>query len=242
LGGKPLSPQEGGWAPIVAPSPIPFADGYQSPHELSKPDIVGIVGAFRAAAQRSLAAGFQAVELHAAHGYLLHEFLSPLSNHRNDEYGGSFDNRVRLLLQVARMVREVWPDALPLFVRLSCTDWTGGGWDLDQSVELSRLLKPLGVDLIDCSSGGNAPNARIPMGPGYQTSFAEAIRRQAGILTAAVGMITAPQQADHILRSGQADAVLLAREFLRQPYWPLKAAKMLGVKVSWPVQYERARD
>jgi 2,4-dienoyl-CoA reductase-like NADH-dependent reductase (Old Yellow Enzyme family) len=173
---------------------------------------------------------------------LLNEFLSPLSNQRKDDYGGSFENRIRMLLEVTAAVRADWPENLPLFVRISSTDWVDGGWDLEQSIELSRRLKTLGVDLIDCSSGGLVPHVKIPLGPGYQTHFAERIREEAGIPTGAVGLITSPQQADHIVRSGQADAVLLAREFLRHPYWPLKAAKALGVKIAWPVQYERARD
>jgi 2,4-dienoyl-CoA reductase-like NADH-dependent reductase (Old Yellow Enzyme family) len=241
-GGRPISPEDGGWSPILAPSPIAFGDGYQVPKQMSKQDIADLVTAFRDATRRSLEAGFQVIELHAAHGYLLNEFLSPLSNHRKDEYGGSFENRIRMLLEVTAAVRADWPENLPLFVRISSTDWADGGWDLEQSIELSRRLKTLGVDLIDCSSGGLVPHVKIPLGPGYQTHFAERIREEAGIPTGAVGLITSPQQADHIVRSGQADAVLLAREFLRHPYWPLKAAKALGVKIAWPVQYERARD
>ena len=241
-GGKPIPPEEGGWSPILTPSPIPFNDGYQVPREMSKRDIVGCVSAFREAARRSLNAGLEVIELHAAHGYLLHEFLSPLSNHRTDEYGGSYENRIRFVLEVTNAVRDEWPESLPLFVRISSTDWAEGGWDIEQSIELSRRLKTLGVDLIDCSSGGNVPHVKIPLGPGYQTQFAERIRKEANVPTGAVGLITSPQQADQIVRSGQADAVLLAREFLRHPYWPLKAAKALGVKIGWPVQYERARD
>jgi len=242
LGGKPVSPDQGGWTPIYGPSAIPFADGYQAPHELSHSDIQSVIRAFREAARRALDAGFEIIELHGAHGYLFHEFLSPLSNHRTDQYGGSFENRIRLLCETASAVREVWPERLPLFTRISATDWVQGGWDIEQSIELSRRLKKVGVDLIDCSSGGNVPGVKIPLGPGYQTEFAERIRREADILTCAVGLITSPQQADHIIRSGQADAVMLAREFLRNPYWPLKAAKELGKPVAWPVQYERARD
>jgi 2,4-dienoyl-CoA reductase-like NADH-dependent reductase (Old Yellow Enzyme family) len=241
-GGRPIGPEDGGWSPVFAPSAIPFAEGYQTPKEMTKSDIARVVTCFREAARRALTAGFRVIELHGAHGYLLHEFLSPLSNHRSDEYGGSFENRIRSMLEVTKAVREVWPASLPLFVRISATDWVEGGWDLDQSVELSRRLKQLGVDLIDCSSGGLVPQARIPMGPGYQTMFSERIHKDADILTGAVGMITSPQQADHIIRTGQADAVLLAREFLRQPYWPLRAAKELGQKVKWPPQYERASD
>ena len=241
-GGKPITPEQDGWSPIYAPSPLPFAEGYQVPQELTPVQIRATVRAFRDAARRSLEAGFEIIELHSAHGYLLHEFLSPLSNHRTDEYGGSFDNRIRLLCEVAAAVREVWPERLPLFTRISATDWVEGGWDLEQSIELSRRLKSVGVDLIDCSSGGNVFGAKIPMGPGYQTEFAERIRREANVLTCAVGLITSPQQADHIIRSGQADFVMLAREFLRNPYWPLRAAKELGKPIKWPVQYERASD
>jgi 2,4-dienoyl-CoA reductase-like NADH-dependent reductase (Old Yellow Enzyme family) len=241
-GGKPIDSDQGGWSPIYGPSPIPFDTGYQIPHELTVQEIRSLVDAFRSAAGRSLAAGFEVVEVHAAHGYLLHEFLSSLSNYRRDEYGGSFENRIRFLCEVVSALREVWPERLPVFVRISATDWVPEGWDLDQSVELAKKLKGIGVDLIDCSSGGLVPHVRISSGPGYQTYFAEQIRGSAGILSAAVGMITSPHQADHIIRSGQADAVMLAREFLRQPYWPLRAAKILGQKINWPVQYERARD
>jgi 2,4-dienoyl-CoA reductase-like NADH-dependent reductase (Old Yellow Enzyme family) len=200
------------------------------------------VAAFAAATRRSLAAGFQVVEIHAAHGYLLHEFLSPISNRREDEYGGSFENRTRVVREVASAVREEWPERLPLFVRISVTDWIEGGWDVEQSVELARQLKALGVDLIDCSSGALAPTTGpIPIGPGYQTTFAERLRREADIPTGAVGMITSPAQAEHILRSGQADLVLLARELLRDPYWPLRAASELRHDIPWPKQYERSK-
>ena len=178
--------------------------------------------------------------MHAAHGYLLHQFLSPLSNRRSDGYGGSFDNRIRLLREVVTAVRNVWPEHLPLLVRISATDWVEGGWDLEQSLELVRQLIPLGVDLIDCSSGGSAPQAKVPVGAGYQTQFAEQIRRETGSRTGAVGMITDPAQADHIIRSGQADLVLLARELLRDPHWPLRAARELGHLVPWPAQYIRS--
>jgi 2,4-dienoyl-CoA reductase-like NADH-dependent reductase (Old Yellow Enzyme family) len=241
-GGAPLSPADGGWSPIYAPSPIPFAPTYQTPQQLTIAEIQRTVSAFKQAAQRALSAGFQILEVHAAHGYLLHEFLSPLSNQRTDQYGGSFENRIRIVCEVAAAIREVWPDSLPLAIRISCTDWVEGGWDLDQSVELARKLKLLGVDFVDCSSGGLVPNAVIPVGPGYQTQFAERIRRDAGIPTGSVGMITSPQQADTIIRTGQADAVLLAREFLRHPYWPLHAARAVHHKINWPPQYERARD
>jgi 2,4-dienoyl-CoA reductase-like NADH-dependent reductase (Old Yellow Enzyme family) len=238
-GNGAVPPEAGGWQP-VAPSPVAFQAGYPVPAELTRAEIAGVVGAFAAAAHRALEAGFQVVELHAAHGYLIHEFLSPLSNHRTDEYGGPFENRIRFALEVTRAVRDVWPDRLPLFVRISATDWVEAGWDIDESVELARRLRALGVDLIDCSSGGLAPQQKIPLGPGYQVLFAERIRREAGVLTGAVGMITTPQQADEIVRSGQADLVLLAREFLRDPYFALHAGKALGDAIQPPVQYGRA--
>jgi 2,4-dienoyl-CoA reductase-like NADH-dependent reductase (Old Yellow Enzyme family) len=181
------------------------------------------------------------IELHAAHGYLLHSFLSPISNHRTDQYGGSFTNRTRIVCEVVTAVRQVWPERYPLWVRISATDWTEGGWTVHDSVALAKMLKPLGVDLFDCSSGGNVSGVKIPVGPGYQTAFAEQIRREAGVLTAAVGAITDPAQADHIVRSGQADVVVLARQFLRDPYWPLIAARALGQEIKWPLQYERAK-
>jgi 2,4-dienoyl-CoA reductase-like NADH-dependent reductase (Old Yellow Enzyme family) len=238
-GGKPVPIGEGGWEP-VAPSALPFDAGYNVPHALEVDEIRGIVGAFRKGAERALAAGFQLVEIHAAHGYLIHEFLSPLCNTRDDEYGGTFDKRVRFALEVAKAIREVWPATLPLFCRVSATDWAEGGWDLEQTIELSKRLKPLGVDLIDTSSGGAVPYQKIPVGPGYQVGFAEAIRKQAGIATGAVGMITDPAQADTILATGQADLVFLAREMLRDPYWPRRAAQALGVKITGPMQYGRA--
>jgi 2,4-dienoyl-CoA reductase-like NADH-dependent reductase (Old Yellow Enzyme family) len=230
----------GGWKKVVAPSPLCFADNYPMPQALSTHGIQEVVSAFAAAARRACEAGFRVIEIHAAHGYLLHEFLSPLSNQRSDAYGGSFENRTRMLREVVDAVRKVWPERAPLFVRISGTDWVDGGWDIQQSVELARQLKPLGVDLIDCSSGGNVSNAKIPVGPGYQTPLAEQIRREAGIMTGAVGMITSPLQAEGIIAEGKADAVLLAREFLRDPYWPLHSARELGQTVSWPVQYLRA--
>jgi 2,4-dienoyl-CoA reductase-like NADH-dependent reductase (Old Yellow Enzyme family) len=239
LGGAPIAVENGGWTP-VAPSAIPFNTGYAAPKELSPAEIQQVVADFVAAARRALRAGFQVVELHAAHGYLLQEFLSPLSNHRTDDYGGILDNRIRALLQVASAVREVWPENQPIFVRISATDWKEGGWDLSDSVELSRRLKAVGVDLIDVSSGGLVPGVTIPVGPGYQVRFSEAIRRDAGIATGAVGMISEPTQAETIISSGQADVVLLAREMLRDPYWPRRAAQTLGVKIKPPVQYERA--
>ena len=240
-GGKPISPAQGGWAPIWAPSPLAFAEGYQVPHSLTAAQIAQIVEAFAAAARRAFAAGAKLIELHSAHGYLLHSFLSPLSNQRTDQYGGSFANRIRMVCEVVSAVRRVWPEQYPLWLRLSATDWTDGGWSVAESVELCRILHSLGVDLIDCSSGGNVHHAPIPLGPGYQVAFAEQIRRQAVVPTGAVGMITEPAQADQIIRSGQADVVILARQFLREPYWPLLAARVLGHDIQWPVQYERAK-
>jgi 2,4-dienoyl-CoA reductase-like NADH-dependent reductase (Old Yellow Enzyme family) len=240
-GGKPISPAQGGWAPIWAPSPLAFAEGYQAPHSLTVAQIAQIVEAFAAAARRAFAAGAKLIELHSAHGYLLHSFLSPLSNQRTDQYGGSFANRIRMVCEVVSAVRKVWPEQYPLWLRLSATDWTDGGWSVAESVELCRILHSLGVDLIDCSSGGNVHHALIPLGSGYQVAFAEQIRRQAVVPTGAVGMITEPAQADQIIRSGQADVVILARQFLREPYWPLLAARALGHDIQWPVQYERAK-
>jgi 2,4-dienoyl-CoA reductase-like NADH-dependent reductase (Old Yellow Enzyme family) len=239
LGGGPVPETAGGWQPL-GPSPIPFDAKSVSPREMTAGDIDAVVAKFAEAARRALEAGFEVVEIHAAHGYLLHEFLSPISNHRSDGYGGSLENRMRLTLRVARAVRKVMPEGLPLFVRLSVTDWVDGGWDLPQSIELSKGLKAEGADLIDCSSGANVADAKIPVGPGYQVPFAEAIRREAAIATGAVGMITRPEQAEEIVSSGKADVVLLAREMLRDPYWPLHAAKALGDKVASPVQYGRA--
>jgi len=239
LGGKPLTAAQGGWEPVSA-SPLPFDEGYPTPKELSAAELKTVVSAFVHAAKRALAAGFEIVEIHSAHGYLLHQFLSPLTNHRKDEFGGSFENRIRLPLQVTKAVREAWPERLPLFYRLSGTDWVEGGWDIEQSIELVRQLKPLGVDLIDSSSGGTVPRAKIPAGPGFQVPFAEAIRNKTGIATGAVGFITDAKQAEEILSSGKADLVFLAREFLRDPYWPRRAALELGYKIKPPVQYERA--
>jgi 2,4-dienoyl-CoA reductase-like NADH-dependent reductase (Old Yellow Enzyme family) len=236
-----VPPGDGGWQ-VVAPSAVAFSDDYPTPRAMDAADLRGVVDAFAAAARRARRAGFRVVELHAAHGYLLHEFLSPLSNRRTDAYGGSFDNRVRLTLEVAEAVRAEWPGDLPLFVRLSATDWADGGWDEAQTVELARRLAARGVDLIDCSTGGLVPGAKIPVGPGYQVRFAERVRREAGVATGAVGLITTPEQADAVVRAGQADLVLLARQLLRDPHWPLRAAKALGVPVRWPVQYERAAD
>jgi 2,4-dienoyl-CoA reductase-like NADH-dependent reductase (Old Yellow Enzyme family) len=231
---------EGGWPIVHAPSAMAFASDYLVPHAMTEAEIAEVVEAFAAAARRALHAGFRVIELHAAHGYLLHEFLSPLSNTRTDGYGGSFENRVRFVREVATAVRRVWPESHALFARISATDWTPGGWDLPQSVQLAKILKECGVDLIDCSSGGNVATAKIPIGPGYQTPFAEAVRRDAGIPTGTVGMITDAIQAEHVIRTEQADIVLLARELLRDPYWPLRAARELGHEMGWPAQYLRA--
>jgi 2,4-dienoyl-CoA reductase-like NADH-dependent reductase (Old Yellow Enzyme family) len=239
-GGGPVRIEEGGWQ-TVAPSPLAFAEGYPVPRELTVAEIEGIRGYFAAAARRAVEAGFEVVELHMAHGYLLHQFLSPLTNKRADGYGGSPENRMRLPLEVTREVRGAWPEHLPLFVRISATDWVEGGWNLEGSVELARGFKDAGVDLVDCSSGGIVPGARVPIGPGYQTPFAAAIRREVGIATGAVGMITQPVQAEQIVATGEADAVLLAREMLRDPYWPLRAAHILDAEAPWPVQYLRAK-
>lgn len=240
-GGGQLSVADGGWDDVLAPSAIAFADNYPQPHALTHEGIARIVDAFRAAARRAHAAGFQVIELHAAHGYLLHEFLSPLANRRTDQYGGSFENRARLIVDVVRAVRDVWPHEAPLFVRLSATDWSPGGWDLEQTIQLVRLLAPEGVDLVDCSSGGLVSGAKIPVAPGYQVPFARRVRHEAGIATGAVGLITAPAQAEQIVTDGDADLVLMARELLRHPRWPLAAAHTLGAPIGWPKQYERAR-
>lgn len=245
-GGGPLGPHEGAW-PVVGPSPLPFAEGYPVPHELSLDEIGGVIAAFAQAAECALAAGFEAIEIHAAHGYLYHQFLSPASNSRGDRYGGAFENRVRIVMETARAIRRVWPERLPFFVRVSATDWLEDApdtpsWTLEQTVALARMLRDEGVDVVDCSSGGNVPRVHIPAGPGYQTGFAERIRREAGIRTMAIGMITTSEQADSILRGGQADLIALAREELRDPYWPLRAARVLGHDIAWPAQYERARQ
>jgi 2,4-dienoyl-CoA reductase-like NADH-dependent reductase (Old Yellow Enzyme family) len=239
-GGGPLATAQGGWQ-TLAPSAMPFSPAHAVPHAMNSTDIAALIGAFVEATRRALAAGFEAVELHCAHGYLLHQFLSPLTHQRTDEYGGSLENRMHLALDVARAVRAAWPAHLPLLVRLSASDWVEGGWDLPQSVEFSRRLKQLGVDFIDCSSGGLVPDARIPAAPGFQVPFAAAIRKETGIATGAVGLITAARQAEDIVSGGQADAVLLARALLRDPYWPLHAAKELGIDVPWPNQYLRAK-
>ncbi len=237
---RPLGKKEGGWEPL-APSAIPFDRSSPVPREMTNSEIEELVSKFAAAVRRCHQAGFEVLELHMAHGYLCHQFLSPLSNQRRDDYGGDLKNRARFPLKVAQAAREMWPAHLPLFVRISCTDWVQGGWDLRQSIDLCRWLKESGVDLIDCSSGGMLPDANIPIGPGYQVPFAAAIRREVGISTGAVGLITQPFQAEQIVATGQADAVLIGREFLRNPYWPLYAAKALGVDVPWPLQYERAK-
>lgn len=225
----------------VSASPVPFNDGWAVPQALNREEIASVVDAFRQSARRSLEAGFDVIELHAAHGYLIHQFLSPLTNEREDEYGGPLTNRFRLLYQVVDAVREVWPQDRPLFVRISATDWSPGGWDIDQSVELAKTLGERGVDLIDCSSGGTVPSQQIPLGPGYQVPFAERIRREAAIRTGAVGLIEAPQMADELVRNGRADVIFMAREFLRHPYWPLDAARALGQDIIWPRQYQRAK-
>ncbi len=240
-GGGPLTPDNRGWEP-VAPSPLPFTSDHSVPREAMASDLNAIEQQFADAAGRAKKAGFQVIEIHMAHGYLLHEFLSPLSNLRRDDYGGNLENRMRFPLRVARAVREAWPEDLPVFVRISATDWAEGGWDPAQSVEFCKRLKAIGIDLIDCSSGGTLANAAIPMGPGYQTPFAAEIRREVGIATAAVGFITGPAQAEQIVATGLADAVILAREMLRDPYWPLHAAKALKVDLPWPAQYLRAKS
>jgi 2,4-dienoyl-CoA reductase-like NADH-dependent reductase (Old Yellow Enzyme family) len=238
-GGSVIPEAEGGW-PTVAPSPVPFRLEDPAPAELSKAEILSVVMAFADAAERALKAGFQVIEIHAAHGYLIHQFLSPLSNRRTDEYGGDFHNRIRFVLEVMEAIRRVWPRNLPFFLRVSATDWVEGGWTVDESVNLAICARDLGVDLVDCSSGGSSVHQKIPLEPGYQVPFADRIRREAGILTGAVGLITTPQQADDIVRSGKADLVLLAREFLRDPYFPLHAAKALGQDLEPPAQYGRA--
>jgi 2,4-dienoyl-CoA reductase-like NADH-dependent reductase (Old Yellow Enzyme family) len=240
-GGRAIPPSGGGWQ-TVAPSAIPMRPADPMPRALATDELPSIVEAFAAAARRSVAAGFRVIELHAAHGYLLHQFLSPLSNRRDDDYGGSFENRCRLTVETVRAVRRVIPPTMPLLVRISATDWAEGGWDEPQSVALARLLTPLGADLFDCSSGGLVAGVPIPLGPGYQVGFAELLRREASVCTGAVGLITEPEHAEAIVAEGKADLVLLARQLLRDPYWPLRAAKRLGADVQWPPQYERARD
>ncbi len=238
-GGGPLSAEEGAWQ-TYAPSAIPFDAGWHTPQELSVGQIEDVAKAFGTAARRALKAGFQVVEIHGAHGYLLNEFLSPLANQRSDQYGGSFENRTRFLRETIAAVRAEWPERLPLFLRISATDWVEGGWTVDDSIALAKMVRPLGVDLIDCSSGAVVSYAKMRVGPGYQVSFADRVRNEGGIATAAVGMITEAHQAEAIIAGGQADLVLLAREFLRDPYWPIHAARILGVEPHIPNQYLRA--
>jgi 2,4-dienoyl-CoA reductase-like NADH-dependent reductase (Old Yellow Enzyme family) len=239
-GHGPVPAGQGDW-PTVAPSALPFEAHWPAPQALDEAGIQAVIADFRAAAHRAVAAGFELIEVHAAHGYLLHQFLSPLSNRREDGYGGSFENRTRLVREVVAAVREVWPAALPLWLRVSATDWADAdGWDVDQSIELARQVKSLGVDLVDVSSGGLLPHAKIPLAPGYQVPFAARIRRGAGIATGAVGLITGAEQAAQIVANGDADVVLLARESLRDPYFPRRAAQQLGAKIDPPVQYQRA--
>jgi 2,4-dienoyl-CoA reductase-like NADH-dependent reductase (Old Yellow Enzyme family) len=240
LGGGPLAIDEHGWQPL-APSSIPFDEAHHVPRAMTQAEMDQVENQFRAATRRASDAGFQVIELHMAHGYLLHEFLSPLVNRREDDYGGSLANRLRFPLRVARAVREEWPEDLPFFVRISATDWLAEGWDIDQSVVLARQLREIGVDLVDCSSGFAVPNERVPFGPGFQVPFAARVRAEVGIASGAVGFITEPAQAEQIVATGQADAVFLARQLLRDPYWPLHAAKALHVEAAWPNQYLRAR-
>ena len=239
-GGKPILPGDPRFWQAAGSSPLPFAEGHQTPQELSKAGIREVQDAFRAAAVRALAAGFEWLEIHGAHGYLIHSFYSPLSNHRTDEYGGSFENRIRFLLETVRAVRPVWPERLPLTVRISGTDWVEGGWVVEEAVQLSRRLKQEGVDLIDCSGGGNVADARVPVGASYQVPISEAVRKGADILTATVGLITEPMQADEIIRNHRADVVLLGRQMLRDPHWALHAAQSLKQPAPVPVQYLRA--
>lgn len=238
LGGKPL---HSGW-PTIAPSAQPYRDGYQTPKEMTEADLNKTLGDFENACKYSRKAGFQVIEIHMAHGYLLHEFLSPISNKRKDSFGGSFENRIRFPLKVAQSLRKLWPQELPVFVRISATDWVEGGWGLAESVRFCKELKNVGIDLIDVSSGGLSPEQKIDVKPLYQVPFSENIRNEVNIATGAVGLITKPEQAEKILSENKADVIFLARELLRNPYWPLQAAKELGANVSWPVQYERAKD
>lgn len=238
-GGKLIPLEEDGWEQ-VAPSPIPFTENERTPRALTTEEIQKVIDDFKKATQRAEEIGYDVIEIHAAHGYLVHEFLSPLSNHRTDAYGGSFENRIRLLLEIIEAVQQDWPEDKPLFVRLSATDWAEGGWNVEDSIALAKVLRQKGVDLIDCSSGGAVRHQKILLSPGYQVPFAERIRNEAKILTGAVGLITTPAQAQEILSSGKADLILLARESLRKPYFPLHAAKILGQDIAWPVQYERA--
>lgn len=238
-GGKQLELDKGGWE-TIAPSDLPYTAGDRTPVSLNKKDIDSVVLSFRAAALRAQKAGYKVIEIHSAHGYLIHEFLSPLSNHRNDEYGGTFENRIRLLIEVIEAVRSVWPDENALFVRISSTDWADGGWDIEESIKLAAVLKNINVDVIDCSGGGNVFDAKIPFAPGYQVSFSEVIRKT-GIKTAAVGLITSAKQAETILLEEKADLIILGRELLRNPYFALQAASELGDDIAWPLQYLRSK-
>lgn len=239
-GGQPLSPENGGWQPL-APSALAFSPASSVPKEMNQSDIYKVVSQFAEAAKNAWSAGFEVVEIHMAHGYLLHEFLSPLTNRRTDSYGGSFENRARLPLQVAQAVRELWPSDKPVMARISATDWVEGGWDLAGSIELVQQLKAIGIDLIDVSSGGLIPDAVMPVAPGFQTPFAASVRRETGMPVSTVGLITDAVQAEHVLVTEQADAVSIGRELLRNPYWPLHAAKALAEDISWPPQYQRAK-
>ena len=239
-GAKFPSDQPNGWK-AVAPSAIPFTPDEEDPEALDRAGIEKVKTDFKAAAGRALKAGFDVIEIHGAHGYLIHEFLSPLSNHRTDEYGGSFENRIRLLLEIIESIHEAWPKENALFLRISSTDWAEGGWTADDSAALAKVLIDKGIDLVDCSSGGNIATAKIPLKPGYQVEFAEKVKKDAGVLTGAVGLITEAKQADEIIQTGQADIVLLARELLRDPYFPLRAAHELGHEVKWPQQYLRGK-
>lgn len=240
-GNKVLSDEENGWKP-VAPSEVPFNESFKVPHELSKEEIKKVISDFRDGAERAAKAGFKVVEIHAAHGYLINEFFSPVSNTRKDEYGGSFENRIRIMLEIIDAVKKVWPEENPLFVRISASEWSDKGWNIDDSVKLAKVLKEKGVDLVDCSSGGNVYKAKIDIGPLYQVPFAEKVKKESGIMTGAVGLITSAQQCEEILQSGKADMIFLARQLLREPYFPLHAAKELGVDVKWPDQYLRAKQ
>lgn len=239
-GGQQIGLNDGGWQ-VVAPSEIPFKEGTMTPQALDKNGIQKVIDDFTSAAKRSYEAGFEIIEIHAAHGYLLHEFLSPLSNQREDEYGGSFENRVRIVLEIVSAIQTVWPGKLPLFIRISATDWVEGGWELADSIKLAALLKEKGVDLVDCSTGGNIGHAKIPLQPGYQVPFAEAVKNEIQILTGAVGLITDAKQAEEILVSGKADLIFIAREMLRDPYFALHAASILQQDIEWPLQYQRAK-
>jgi len=240
-GGGPASPADGGWSPVLAPSAVPFDDGWQVPHALDEAEMARVVGDFASAARRAAAAGFRVAEIHAAHGYLLHQFLSPIANRRTDSFGGSLENRMCFPLRVVEAVRSAWPGDLPLFLRISATDWVEGGFVPEEAVVFARQARTLGVDLVDCSSGGMHPKAQIPAGPGYQVPFAARIRAEAGVATAAVGLITTARQAAEVIDSGQADLVLLGREMLRSPHWALRASAELGTPLPGPRPYERAK-